>query len=65
MATTGLGWTSTIIYLNLPEKIISDAQICESGSQKFNCTIVEMVLKLRQDCQNNPINKFQFNLQTP
>ena len=35
--------------LNLPEKFISDARICECESQKM-CTMEEMMLNLRQDC---------------
>ena len=41
-----------LFLFNLPEKIISDTRICESGSQKL-CTMEEMMLNLRQDCQNH------------
>ena len=38
---------------NLPEKIISDARICESGSPIIMHTMEEVMLNLRQDCQNH------------
>jgi len=44
--------STRLFDLNLPEKNLSDALICGSGSPKM-IQLEEMMLKIRQYCQNH------------